>query len=319
LAKAKLSQVIFSTTVIEARMTGEIFYEVYDKLSKARTVAERVEAINALAQACRANEDKQNKRDERFARAKICIHQIAQSKELFATAIATYIVQDDDVPLAKALAHEASVVGMKLQAAEHYDLTMLSEEASILAACRLCSIYVTPAISLGWTLSLLTSYLNSDNAKRAADHLVEYHVTEFPRTTLRLLAAAESVFTGVALAEEALNFLRNEMEYLESLPKLREFTMTPEMRLTLGIIRRRQNRDIQDHARQKSVFMQICKVEHFKYANRTSVEFGAGAQTKETTMEMSPYSLEVELPISEYTDPMAGAGRRGRLWKGVPG
>jgi hypothetical protein len=299
-------------------MTGEIFYGIYDKLSKASTDPERVAAISELAQACRASEDQHERRDERLAQAEICIHQIAQSKDLFATAIATYIVQDDDIPLAKALAGEVSVRHMKLAAAVHYDLSKLSEDVSVLAACRLCSIYVTPAISLGWALSLLTSYPNSDNAKGAAAHLVEYHVTEFPLTTLRLLAATDSAFAGVALADEALNFLRAEEAHLEGLPKLREFAMTPEMRLTLGAIRRRQNREIQEHARQKSVFMQICKVEHFKYANKTYVEIGMGTQTQETTMEMSPYSLEVELPLSEYTDPVTGARRRRQLWKGIP-
>lgn len=300
-------------------MTGEIFYEIYDKVSKATTEPERVAAISALAQACRAPEDQHESRNERLTQAKICIHQIAQSKDLFATAFAMYIVQDEDVPLAKALASELSVRHMKLAAVAHYDLSTLSEDVSVLAACRLCSIYVTPAISLGWALSLLTSYPNSDNAKQVAAHLVEYHVTEFPMTTLRLLAATDSAFAGVALADEALSFLRAEEAHLKNLPKLREFSMSPEMRLTLGATRRRQNREIQEHARQKSVFMQICTIQHFKYANRTSVEFVTGAQTEEATMEMAPYSLEVELPQSEFTDPMTGASRRRKLWKGVPG
>jgi hypothetical protein len=299
-------------------MTSEIFYDIYDKLTKASTLVEKVAAIGELAQACRKNEDQVSPQEERLAQAKICIQVIAESSEMFATAVTMCIGSSEDIPLAKSLAHEASVRHMKQPAAEHYDLSALDEDASILAVCRLCRLYVTPAISLGWALSLLVSYPKSDKAEKAAAYLLKYHLDEFPGTTLRLLAANESPFAAVAAAAEALDFLREEDTHLKSLPNLRELAMTSEMRLTLATMRRRQNRDIQEHARQKSVFMQICTVQHFKYANKTSVEVDMGAQIQETILEMAPYSLEVELPISEQTDPMVGASRRRGLWKGIP-
>jgi hypothetical protein len=299
-------------------MTTKTFYEIYDKLNKASTSAEKLAAIGELAQACRENKNKTTPPEDRLGQAKICIQVIAESPEMFAKAVTMCIGRSEDIPLAKALAHESSVRHMKQPAAEHYDLSSLDEDASILAVCRLCKLYVTPVISLGWALSLLVSFPNSDKAKKAAAHLLEYHVDEFPGTTLRLLEATESSFTAVAAATDALNFLREENTHLKSLPNLSEFAMTSEMRLTLATMRRRQNRDIQGHARQKSVFMQICAVQHFKYANKTSVEVDMGAQIQETIMEMSPYSLEVELPLSEQTDPMVGASRRRGLWKGIP-
>jgi hypothetical protein len=299
-------------------MTSEIFYELYDKLVKANTNHEMVVAIGELAEACREKKGQPERQSDCLAQAQTSIQVIAKSSEMFAIAVTMCMEKSEDIPLFKALVHEASVRYMKQPAAKHYDLSALNEDASILAACRLCVLYVTPAISLGWALSLLVSYPNSDKAKRAAAYLIEYHVTEFPMTTVRLLESPESPYTTAAAANEALELLRAEEAHLNDLPRLREFAMTPEMRLSLATIRRRQNREIQQHARQKSVFMQICKVEHFKYANRTSVEFDTGGQMQETTMEMAPYSLEVELPLSEQTDPMVGASRRRRLWKGIP-
>lgn len=299
-------------------MTTKPFYEIYAKLNKASTSAEKLAAIEELAQACRQNEDKTSPPENRLDQAKLCIQVIAESPEMFAKAVTMCIGKSENIPLGKALAHESSVRYMEQPAAEHYDLSSLNEDASILAVCRLCTLSVTPAISLGWALSLLVSFPKSDKAEKAAAHLLEYHVDEFPGTTLRLLEAIESPFTAVAAAAEALNFLREENMHLKSLPNLREFAMTSEMRLTLATMRRRQNRDIQEHARQKSVFMKICAVQYFKYANKTSVEVDMGAQIHERIMEMSPYSLAVELPLSEHTDPMVGASRRRGLWKGIP-
>ena len=299
-------------------MTAEFFYEIYRKLSLGREEPHKaLPVLDELAVACR-NTDNPDSPTNWRRQAESCIHVISESSQMFAMAVARWITTSEDIELAKALAHHASVRHLKQTAAELYDLSSVDEGNAILAGCRLCSIYVTPAISLGWTMSLVLSYPGSAAAKEAADCLLEYHVNEFPLTTLQLLCTPDSPFASVAESVDAMTFLQNEEAYLSNLPALRELAVTPEMRLSLSSLRRAQSRDIHQHARAKSVFMQICKVERFKYANKTAVEFDTGVSVQETALEMSPYSLEVELPVSEQTDPIAGAAHRRRLWKGVP-
>jgi hypothetical protein len=237
---------------------------------------------------------------------------------MFAAAMSRWLITREDVELAKALVNKSNVRHLQQPAAEVYDLSTMDEATAILVGCRLCTCIATPAISLGWALSLYLAYPTSDEAHQAADYLLEYHVNEFPQTTRRLLSAEESPFKDVAHAAKALEFLADLEVQLSSWPKLREFAMTPEMRLTLSSLRRREGRDIHHHARKKSVFMQFCKVEQFKYSHKTALEFTDGAQIQETIMEMSSYSVEVELPISERTDPQAGLFSRRGLWRGVP-
>jgi len=299
-------------------MTDEFFYEIYRKLTLGRKEPHKVgPVLDELAVACRNTLDSASSTKWR-GNADNCIHEIAESSQMFAMAVARWITRSEDIDLAKALVHHASVRHLKQSVAELYDLSSVDEANAILAGCRLCALYVTPAISLGWTMSLVLSYPASIEVKEALDCLLEYHVNEFPLTTLRLLSAPNSPFASVAESVEALTFLQNEEAYLNKLPTLREFAMTPEMRLSLSSLRRRQSRDIDQHAREKSVFMQICKVDRFKYANKSAVEFDVEGSVQETTLEMSPYSLQVELPISEQTDPIAGAAHRRRLWNGVP-
>jgi hypothetical protein len=295
-------------------MASETFYEIYRKLAAGRTDhAKALPALEELALACRATSS-----DEWGGEAADCLHEIAQSSSLFAAAVTKWVTCSEDVQLAKALVHGGNVRHLQQPAAETYKFSSLSVEKVILAACRLCSLNATPAISLGWTLSLFTSFPGNAEAKRAGDYLLQHLVNEFPQTTRRLLSSDESPFKQTAEATTALEFLDAEEVRLNSFSRLREFVMTPDMRLAIAGLRRRENRDINRHAREKSIFMKIFKAEHFKYSTKTAVEFGAGGTVQETALEMSPYSLTVELPISEQTDPMTGTLIRRRLWRGVP-
>ena len=174
------------------------------------------------------------------------------------------------------------------------------------------------AIALGWALSLAVSHPTSDKIGRAVEHLLQYHIDEFPWTTRRLLSSENSPFKSIEKANEALAALEEQETWLLGLPRLREFAMTPEMRLTLSSLRRAENRDIIRHGREKSFFAQIFTPQYFKYANKTAVELVVGDTIQETTLEMSPHGLAVELPLSERTDPESGAARRRGLWRGVP-
>jgi hypothetical protein len=92
--------------------------------------------------------------------------------------------------------------------------------------------------------------------------------------------------------------------------------MTPEMRLTLSSLRRQENRAIQRSSHENSVLAQLFTTQHFKYANKTAIEFHVGSGVQETTLEMSSYGVAIELPLSEGTDPISGASRRRAMSRG---
>lgn len=256
--------------------------------------------------------------DDWLTEADDCLHVLANSSALFTAATTKWLIDDDDVELAKALLHVANVQHLQQPVAESYDLSAVGEATAILVGCRLCALSVTPSISLGWTLSIALSDPGSPNARHAVDYLLRYHVDEFPWTTRRLLASENSPFKSVEAANGALAALVELEVWLDGLPRLREFAMTPEGQLTLSGLKRNENRDIERHAKKASLFSQIFTTQHFKYANRTAVELAIGDQVHETSLEMAPYSVSVELPHSERTDPVAGANRRRNLWRGVP-
>ncbi|MBU1395224.1 MAG: hypothetical protein KKE84_03665 [Gammaproteobacteria bacterium] len=300
-------------------MSSEIFYELYRKLAGARSEPTKCLAVvDELAKVCRDSGKAASSTDELLADADNCLHEVAESSILFAAAVSRWLTVDEDVELAKALVHKASVRHLQQPAAESYGLSNIEETRAILTACRLCTLSAAPAVSLGWTLSLTISHPTSDKTRQAVEHLLQYHVDEFPWTTRQLLSSEDSPFKSLEKAHEALAALEEQEAWLEGLPKLREFAMTPEMRLTLSGLKRSEHRAIHRRSRETSVLAQIFTTQHFKYANKTAVEFVVGDKVQETTLEMSPYSLSVELPLSERTDPGSGAARRRGLWRGAP-
>ena len=300
-------------------MAREQFYNLYRKLASTRSKpTDAFPVLDELTLLCRDLRSTSASPQEWLAEAGNCLHEIAQSSLLFARAASRWLTNKEDIQLAKVLVHKASVRHLEQVAAEAYDLSIVEEKSAILTGCRLCTLSAAPALTLGWALSLAVSYPTSALAKEAVEYLLRYHAEEFPQSTRRLLSSEESQFKSLASAIAVLAALEEQEAWHENQPRLREFSMTPEMRLSLSSLQRRDNRDIQRHSREKSVFSKIFKAEHFKYANRTAVEFLVGDKVQETTLEMSAYSLSIELPFSELTDPQSGRIRRRRLWKGVP-
>lgn len=300
-------------------MSSEIFYELYRKLAGARSDPTKcLVAVDELAKVCRDSGKAASSVDELLADADNCLYEIAESSILFAAAASRWLTEDEDVELAKALVRKASVRHLQQPAAESYDLSNIEETRAILTACRLCTLGAAPAVSLGWALSLTNSHPTSDKTRQAVEHLLQYHADEFPWTTRQLLSSEDSPFKSLEKANEALAELEEQEAWLEGLPRLCEFAMTPEMRLTLSGLKRSEHRAIHRRSRETSIFAQLFTTQHFKYANKTAVEFVVGDKVQETTLEMSPYSLSVELPLSERTDPGSGADRRRGLWRGVP-
>ncbi|GDJ38828.1 hypothetical protein [Escherichia coli] len=210
----------------------------------------------------------------------------------------------------------ASVCHLQAATPQAYDLSSIDEARAILTASRLCALHVSPAVSLGWALSLATTYPAGVTALNAAGVLLQHHIEEYPRTTQRLLASPESPFISLELANTALAQLEQQQNHLNGLPVLRELAMTPEMRLMYASLKRSEDREIQRHSEEHSIFGQFVTKQYFKYANKTAVEFSMGDDARESTMEMTHFQVEVELPLTWRTDPLSGVLTRNRLWKG---
>lgn len=300
-------------------MSRELFYDLYRQLSAAqRDISIAEQPIDSLATLCRERKKTSELQDHWLTDAENCLYLLSGSPALFAAAASKWLIDDEVVELAKALVHTVNVQHCQQSVAESYDLSAVDEAVAILVGCRLCALNATPSISLGWTLSLAVSHPDTLNARHAAEYLLRYHVEEFPWTTRRLLASVDSPFKSLEAANSALAALVELEGWLDGLPKLREFAMTPEMRLTLTGLKRNQSRDIERHAKNESLLSQIFTTQHFKYANATALEFVVGDQVRETSLNMAPRNLFIEWPHSEQTDPAAGADRRLSLWRGIP-
>ncbi len=298
-------------------MTNNPFYEIYRQLSALRKEPEKSQpVINALTQLCR-EKTKASSLPECLAVADSCLHEISQCQTLFALAISSWLTQAEDIGLAKALEHEASISHFQASTAQAYDLSSIEEPLAILAACRLAALYSSPAVSLGWALSLASSYPSSAAALNVAGQLLQHHIWEFPATTRRLLASPQSPFASLELAAQGLAVLNEQELQQNALPRLRELAMPPEMRLLYSSLRRKENRDIQLRADERSVFHQFVTRQHFKYAHKTAVEFFVGDEVRETTLAMSSYQMSAELPTSALTDPISCDMARNQLWKGL--
>jgi len=300
-------------------MTSDLFYELYRKLAAARDEpAKGLSVLDELAEFCCERKEAASSSEEWLDEARDCLYEVAQSSTLFAAAVSNWLTVDKYTDLARALIDKASVQHLQQPVAEVYDLSDIDEPRAILAGCRLCARYVAPAVSLGWTLSLATSFPESDEARHAVDILLQYHVDEYPGTTQLLLSFENSPFKSVEKAQSALAVLEEQQAWLDGLPRLPEFAMTPEMRLTVSSLKRSEERAIHRRSRETSILSQFFTTHHFKYATKTAVEFVVDDQVQETTLKMSPYSVSVEVPLSGLTDPQFGHVKRRALWRGLP-
>lgn len=299
-------------------MTSNPLYELYRKLEQLRSDPEQCRSlIGELTQLCRER-TKSSSIDECLAEAAFCIQTLCQSQTTFALAISAWLTCDEDIRLAKALIHEASVAYFQATTAQEYDLSLVDEQLALLVACRLCALHPSPAVSLGWALSLATSYPASTAARQTAQKLLQHHIAEYPATTQRLLSSDSCPFKSLDLAIQGLSILKEQEAALVELPRIREFTMPPDMRLVYASLKRSENRDVRRHSDEKSFFSQLFTPQYFKYANKTAIEIRAGDDVHETTLEMTAFQLSVELPKSELTDPLASMLSRNRLWRGQP-
>ena len=293
------------------------FYEFYRKFRSATSDgAAEPPPFDEFASLCREVELADTTSDNWLRAADDCVHVFVDSPKLFALAISKWLTDNDFATLAKAVAHKASVRHLQQASPLVYDLSTIPEKQFILVGYRLCALAVAPAVSLGWTLSMAALPNLTAAVASAVEHLLKHLVEEQPSTALRLLSSKDSGFSALAIATEVREGLQAQADWLEQQPNLREFAMTMEMRLAFWSLRRNEGRDIHRHSQRSSVFAGLCKTQHFKYANRTAIEFAVGGKVQETTIEMAPYRVSVELPLSEHIDPVAGRQARNRLWEG---
>ncbi|EKN3504061.1 hypothetical protein ACSILG_000197 [Yersinia enterocolitica] len=297
-------------------MTNNQFYALYEQFSGLQYTPDNCQpVIDKLSRLCR-EKTLSSSHDECLTAANSCLHEIAQSATLFTVALSCWLTNDEDRWLAMALEQAASLNHLQATTPQIYALASIPKPRAILAACRLCAMHPAPAVSLGWALSLATSYPSSEKALSAARTLLQHHMDEYPATTGRLLASQSSPFMELELAKGALVTLEQQQNAQDGFPWLREFAMSPEMRLIYSSRKRSENREIQRNSEAKSIFSQFVTKQYFKYANKTAVEFSVGDEVKETTLEMTSFQIKVELPVSWLIDPVSAEFSRNKMWKG---
>ncbi|HDS1227352.1 hypothetical protein I5U05_003200 [Stenotrophomonas maltophilia] len=242
------------------------------------------------------------------------LHAIVQSPALFPVAIARWLTNDGDIPLGKALLHKANVSHLAQRFPQSYDLARVPESDAITTARRLCALAATPAISLGWVLSMAREFSGSYEVRTQTSELLGYHIDQLLVSTVELLASPESSFQGLDASIEALRRAREARQTLDGLPQLRELDMTADMRLLYSSLKRSEHREIHRRAEEASVFHGLLHQVRLKYAIRPVIEVRSEAGTQEMVVPMSSHELSVELPLSEHTDPVLGRMRRNGLW-----
>ncbi|WP_152548276.1 hypothetical protein [Pantoea ananatis] len=297
-------------------MNDKNFHEIYKQLSASQTSdADCCSVIEELTRLCLETISKSSVQ-ECLAAADPCFSEIGHSERLFTLAMTRWITVDECLGLAKKLENEESAKHFQAKSSVAYNLSSTDESRSMLTACRLCVLPASPAVSLGWTLSLATSFPTSINVLKTVQTLLLHHMKEYPLTTLRLLSSPDSPFASVQLAQETLRQLEQQQSNLNTLPRIREFLMPPEMRLIYASLKRSENRDIQRHADEKSIMSMFFTKHFFKYANKTAIEFQTGNDVRETSLEMTSFHVEAELPVTWLTDPISANFEMMRLWEG---
>ncbi|MFL9880587.1 hypothetical protein PQR63_19480 [Herbaspirillum rhizosphaerae] len=293
------------------------FPELYRKLTSNRAVPEAaIATLPEIAALCRAHKSTAGTDNKLPPYADHCFHEIVISLPLFTSAIAQWLTSDEDFELGSALLSKANGEYLDAKSPLSFDLEQVKENMAILAGCRLAAEFSTPAISLGWTLSLLAARPTSELTQNAVTSLLGYHLDEFPITSKKLLTVPSPEFESLDLFQLARAEIQKRAQFINSLPFVNEFAMTPEMHMRLVAIRRQENREILRSANDTSFFAKLFSTHHFKYSNKTSVEIHHADGIEETTLDMATHSVSMELPLSERTDPMFGTKLRYALWQG---
>lgn len=256
--------------------------------------------------------------EEGYWSADGCLEKLASRDRQSAIALAYWLTNDALVDCGKRLFRLRDRHNFREgEPPSAVDVSGLDPGMVALCACRLSALAISPAQSLAWTLAIAaTAKGPEDLLHTAAVALLRYHIEEFPRTTLQLLSNRPEEYKEVRLAKDAAEHLQKQDDELDALARLPEFSMSLSMRIALADRKRRESRQIERGAARESLLASLFTQQHFKYAHTTAIEMRLGDQVREQPLAMAPYSVSLELPLSEVIDPQMGLVRRERLWTG---
>lgn len=293
-------------------MAREPLYDIRQKIRAANDGNEYaiVQALNELESLFSAA--KFENRLDPFLRndALTAIDAISCERSALTIALLRWLPDDDFSELALALCHSVDVHHLQVKVAVAFELTGSDARRADAVALRHAGNNATPAVSIGWLLSMAAAHGNDERTMALVTELMLYHVEELPRSTEQLLSNEQNPLVCLDVSRNALDQLRKFKEHLKELPEVRELVMPVHMRLMYSSIRRKRSRAINADSEKRSFFASLFQTRRFKYSTRAAVEIHHGDRTDEQTLTMAPFSVSVELPLSEITDPMAAHFQR---------
>ena len=236
-----------------------------------------------------------------------------------ALALARWLTADETWGLGKEIARQLEVHSMNAESVAPVDLSGVPFPQAVLCTLRLCAEAAHPVITLAWTCAISVSgYRPVAQVRTVVNALMYHHALEFPATSLRLLRRLPESYARIKVAREHLRMLERECKELDSHKRATELDMTESMRLAVADYWRRQNQEILDGGRKRSVLADLFHTEYLKYSYESAVEIHhAVGRSSEQTVAMAPFSISYELPLSETLDPQGGQLRRDRMYKGT--
>jgi hypothetical protein len=246
------------------------------------------------------------------------LHVIIKSPILCAKALLTWFGESPRDDAANALVRRVSVAYFRAGAPADVVFPSTNPSAAVLAGCRMNARFVAPEYALGWVLAMLRSWPDDRMAISGSARLLHYLTGEFFDTLHDLFAKVEPEIFASQPRELLRHYkvqMADERALREGYPYLKEFAMSPEERDVVRALRRQLHNDVMRGAEKKSIFMQFMEQRRFKYARTVSLEV-AGQPLDQVVVEMKQHLVEMELPLSEWKDPMDELRARRDLRKG---
>lgn len=242
--------------------------------------------------------------------AEMVIDTVANDVELLAAALMRWLPNDEVEDLSNQLCQIAVIHHLNADSAVYFDLAGSNKQRAEAVALRLVSLAISPALSVGWLLSLAKEHGAESDTSQLVEELMDFHIAEFPASTRQVLMGHRNPLAQLELACRALERLNKGHEFVENLPDAHELDMPVPMRLMYSSLSYERSRSITAVSEARSLFASLFKTQRFKYATRTAVEIHHGDQVHEQTLEMAPFSVSYELPVTERADPLAAHFQR---------
>lgn len=296
-------------------MTRQALYELRQKFraSKDEEPKATTQALDELEALFLAAKSEERVKEFLDCEASGVIDAISCERSPLTAALLRWLPHDGFCELVQPLCRTIGVHYLQVKVAIAFDLEGSDRSRAEAVAFRLVANAVPSAVSLGWLLSLVAAHGEAKGTMEVVDELMAYHVEELPLSTEQLLANDKNPLVRLPIACNALEHLRELNAYLEGLPQRRELAMPAPMRLIYASIRRERNRTVTSGAERQSFFASLFTTRRFKYSNRAAVEVHFGDRTEEQSLTMAPFSVAIELPVSEMVDPISAHFQRGEL------